>query len=556
MRLLLALCLVSAVIKPSESDMCIRHVAYHYVCHDNYDLGYLDRLYNITETLLKEGSISSTRADIMKRTLQYSSHTLCVPGKAPSRQKRQLVSGAIGLVSGLIIPFIFNMLIYPSGDSAVLSRFHDFALRTRGIARANEHKIYQLENRINRLARKEDMNALFDNIIQSLQLEEQKFSELISNGVHFSTSLYTMLKPAINRYHKAGIIDPNGRHSLSNSPLIPETAIHLNISTNADPDCNSALVNITAYTPIPSLECEEISVMTDSYTVTKVKDSEDCRIVAPLRGLIWLPDGRSYLSPSNHYLAPNCAIDNFTFSYSDNRKTIFALPKLKGGMVATCGGGVHRDVIEEAVGIAPSPSCSAYLSSGHIAPGVKDLYHPGTWLLNSQGSFLDSGTIPSPSYAFIEHATESSTARSTTEPAPGTDDLEPPSASFMTTTVLCVTGSIVTIIFVSLVFFCLWKCGAFNHKAIYEPAEERVGKLRVEDIQVVDRPNPADELTIARLEKIGSDLKKAGKPEYGVKLLSMRSLAMSRSTNEMSSRSTSFSDDYEAPIELAPIPAP
>ena len=59
------------------------------------------------------------------------------------------------------------------------------------------------ENRLNRLARKEDMNALFDNIVQSLQLEEQKFSELISNGVHFSTSLYTMLKPAINRYHKA-----------------------------------------------------------------------------------------------------------------------------------------------------------------------------------------------------------------------------------------------------------------------------------------------------------------------------------------------------------------
>ena len=31
---------------------------------------------------------------------------------------------------------------------------------------------------------------------------------------------------------------------------------------------------------------------------------------------------------------------------------------------------------------------------------------------------------------------------------------------------------------------------------------------------------------------------------------------MSRSTHELSSRSTSFSDDYEAPIELAPIPAP
>ena len=126
----------------------------------------------------------------------------------------------------------------------------------------------------------------------------------------------------------------------------------------------------------------------------------------------------------------------------------------------------------------------------------------------------------------------------------------------MSTTVLCVAGSIVITIFVSLAFFCLWKCGVFNHKAIFEPAEARVGKLRVEDIQVVDRPNPADELTIARLEKIGSDLEKAGKPEYGVKLLSMRSLAMSRTTNEMSSRSTSFSEDYEAPIELVPSLTP
>ena len=49
----------------------------------------------------------------------------------------------------------------------------------------------------NMLARKEDINALFDNIVQSLQLEEWKFSELVSNGAHFSPSLYHMLKTAI-----------------------------------------------------------------------------------------------------------------------------------------------------------------------------------------------------------------------------------------------------------------------------------------------------------------------------------------------------------------------
>ena len=97
------------------------------------------------------------------------------------------------------------------------------------------------------LARKEDINALFDNIVQSLQLEERKFSELVSNGAHFSPSLYHMLKAAIARYHKAGIIDPKGRHSLMNAPLIPEEAIHLNVSTVSNVDCNLALVNITVY---------------------------------------------------------------------------------------------------------------------------------------------------------------------------------------------------------------------------------------------------------------------------------------------------------------------
>ena len=98
----------------------------------------------------------------------------------------------------------------------------------------------------NMLARKEDINALFDNIVQSLQLEERKFSELVSNGAHFSPSLYHMLKAAIARYH-IGIIDPKGRHSLMNAPLIPEEAIHLNVSTVSNADCKLALVSITVY---------------------------------------------------------------------------------------------------------------------------------------------------------------------------------------------------------------------------------------------------------------------------------------------------------------------
>ena len=97
----------------------------------------------------------------------------------------------------------------------------------------------------------------------------------------------------------------------------------MNVSTVSNVNCNLAMVNITVYTPIPSSSCEAITAMTDSYTVTNMSNG-DCRIVAPLRGLIHLPDQ----------------------TYLKGRKTIFALPKQKGGMVATCGGGVHRDTIE------------------------------------------------------------------------------------------------------------------------------------------------------------------------------------------------------------------
>ena len=79
-----------------------------------------------------------------------------------------------------------------------------------------------------------------------------------------------------------------------------------------------------------------IDTMYESYIVTKIDNSDDCRVMAPLRGLLLLPDKKSYLA--NYFIAQECNLDNFEFSYSDNLRTLFAVPKHKGGIVATCGG--------------------------------------------------------------------------------------------------------------------------------------------------------------------------------------------------------------------------
>ena len=71
MWLALPVLLISASLGPTFSEMCLRHVSYHYICHDDYDLTHLNLLFNITETLLQEGTITSSRADVMKRTLQF-----------------------------------------------------------------------------------------------------------------------------------------------------------------------------------------------------------------------------------------------------------------------------------------------------------------------------------------------------------------------------------------------------------------------------------------------------------------------------------------------------
>ena len=69
----------------------------------------------------------------------------------------------------------------------------------------------------------------------------------------------------------------------------------------------------------------------------------------------------------------------------------------------------------------------------------------------------------------------------------------------------------------------------------------------------MDRPKHTNELTIARLQKVRTDLDGVRKPELGICLLSMRSLALSKET---SSRNSSFSEEYETPDVLVPDNAP
>ena len=539
--------LLCATLCSTSSDFCVRHIKYHYVSRDDYSLGYLSKLYSITDTLLQEGAISKASADIMKRTLTFSSHTLCEPGKEDTREKRQVVTGIIGLISGLVLPYVFQALIYPSGSASEINRFRSFAMKTRGMARMNEHKIYNLEQRVNRLQRKEDLNSLFDNTMQSLQLEEMKFSELMNNGPKFSTTLYNMLKPAIMRYKKLNIVDPSGRHSLNKSPLIPEAAIHVNVSTFANKDCGSAFVNISVYTPIPSSDCEKIHTMYESFIVTKIDNTNDCRVMAPLRALVLLPDKKSYLALANYFIAPDCNLDLFKFNFSDNLRTLFAVPIHKGGIVATCGGAVHRDLIEAAVGVVPSATCSSYISSGHINPSVKDIFQPGTWLLNSQGEFLDASTVPAMDFSFMDTATTTPASTTTSSTvSPDFDNLEPyvPSNLLWAT-----TGTVLLLLIVVLGTVVLWRRGVFNKRAEYKPGK----RLKIDDIEVISRTQLDNERALGRLHQIGNDLEAASKPEYRVQLLSMKSL---NANVDSISKSSSFTDstmpEYETPNEIKP----
>ena len=90
---------LSATVSSTSSDLCVRHIKYHFISRDDYDLSYLKKLYDITDSLLDKGEISKASADIMRRTLTFSSHTLCEPGHA----EIQLSQRELSLFSARIV---------------------------------------------------------------------------------------------------------------------------------------------------------------------------------------------------------------------------------------------------------------------------------------------------------------------------------------------------------------------------------------------------------------------------------------------------------------------
>ena len=93
----------------------------------------------------------------------------------------------------------------------------------------------------------------------------------------------------------------------------------------------------------------------------------------------------------------------------------------------------------------------------------------------------------------------------------------------------------------------LWRRKVCNRRAEYKPAK----RLKIEDIEVISRTKPDNELALVRLQQIGNDLEAASRPEYCVQLLSMKNL--NANADSISKRSSfTDEDEYETPNEIKP----
>ena len=93
-----------------------------------------------------------------------------------------------------------------------------------------------------------------------------------------------------------------------------------------------------------------------------------------------------------------------------------------------------------------------------------------------------------------------------------------------------------------------WRRGACNRKAEYNPGK----RLKIDDIEVISRTKLDNERALGRLHQIGNDLETASRPEYCVKLLSMKSLNANKDSISKSSSFTDSTQEYETPNEIKP----
>ena len=496
---------------------CARYSRYHYISTDRYSLEHLDKFKEITMRLISDHDITALTAMVVEKSLQESTHNLCkVKGHLSNKvNKRQAVIA--GIVAGLALPAIVSAIIHPT-NRGLSPEVKSFMKKTRSLARKNSDLIFTLESRVNRIAAKGEATELLLSVLQLLHLEESKFRELVENNGRHSTVLYQMLKPAINHYARLKILNQTSGVKQSSReqgeiPLGPK-AYHLNVTTERGDTCKEAKVEITLYAPLPSAECEPITQALKTHIITEIGESGDCRVLPPLFTLQELDDSTNF-SPFNFFIIPQCRLSNFTFKFDQSTNTLFAVPDLPGNIIASCGG-LHRDQLQKGVGIAPALGCSSYLSSGHM-PGVKDLFSPGSYIVNELGEYMDAGPLAAMTgaFSFLEELDEppAPTTQRTASPALDYDDrndlddvdnLEDNGTVWRDSTIVSLS-SILLISAVALIYRAYRKC----HSASYNPNPETVRTRRTNkesltksDIMILRRPS----VNLAHLAAINDKL--------------------------------------------------
>ena len=486
-----ALLLTSAVQSVNKDVIvgCVRYTRFHYLVHDMYTLSYLDHFAEITNELLACHDVNNITASIVLKGLESASHTLCDVGTEPNglaREKRQLlIGGAAGVLAGLALPAIIQSILHPYSTSPETL---NFMKKTRSIARHNAQMINTLRRRLAKIEERQEADELLLTIVESLHLEQEKFRELVESNGRFSTTLQRMMKEALRYYEKLNVIQISPRAGLN---PIPEKAYHLNITTTRGATCKEAKVELSLYVPLGSPECEVIETAEADYILTKIGESNDCRVHSPLFTLVRLPDGTS-LSPLNHYILKGCQMDKFTFKFDEARRILLAVPKEAGAIVSSCNG-LRQVNLEARRGLTPYLGCSSYLASGHQQPSTKDLFSPSSYVMNQRGEFVDPGLAVGSDFLFLEDLTNLSI--STTKPDPrnefdlsndNTDD-DLPALETMNTPlrdsimILCTTLIILTAI--ALIFYMKKKLTNSRSYTIEQAPAQR--KWTSADIQVV-----------------------------------------------------------------------
>ena len=384
----------------SRMVYCARHTRKHFILHDSFTLGYIDRFAEITRTLM-QNNVNNMTASIVLKRLENSSKNLCQVRRNHLRQKRQLLlGGVVGAISGLVLPALINNLLYPT-HSSISPDVKKFMLKSRALTRRNQLMLASLSSRLDKIEERQQADELLLTILETLHLEEEKFKEITDANISTSPTLTRMMKMVLKSYEKAGIIKLT---PMSTSNELSKNLYHINITTTPSRTqrCADAKVEFTIYAPLPSMLCERIVNVHSDYILTSIraggKDSGDCRVLPPLYKLLTLPDNTTF-SPYQFYTLKGCDVSrtNFTFKMEN---TFMAVPRLPGSVLSSCGG-IRRASLLPHQGVTPFLGCSSYIAAGHSSPSERDIFAPGARLVNERGEFLNPGYTYESEFLFL-----------------------------------------------------------------------------------------------------------------------------------------------------------